>query len=493
MASITPQKPNQNSGGISGTTIAIIVVVGVLLIVGGLLIGTVTPSIFPAQASAESKQVDNLFHILLVVGGAVFLLVQGMLVFSVWRFRAKPGETADGINMHGNTTLEIVWTAIPAVTVFVLTILSWQVFNSIILPKDGEMTIKANGARFNWNFEYKMPLSIMGKQYDITKLPQPVQDDLKDDNLITLTSPTLYVMNGQPVVMQMEPRDVLHAFWVPAFRVKQDLIPGRITTVRFTPDQTGEFILECAELCGANHGAMRAQVIVAANETEFDEALRPIMKEIVEPSPDPVLRGRKILESDIYPCYTCHNLADLASANWVGNVGPALNGVADRAATTRSSATGQTPQEYLYTAIHNPTAYLVPGYGPLMPQLNVPECDVWAIVAYLSTQSQSGQAPFKVDQPPQCAVSADSASAEATGEATTEATVEATGEATAEATAATTEATAEVTSNPVGGEAIQQIGGPPITSPVAPTAEASPEASAEATLEPTVNLATVAP
>ncbi len=447
MASITPQKPHQSSSGISGTTIAVIVVVGILLIAGGLLIGLATPSIFPAQASAESKQVDNLFHILLVIGGVVFLLVQGLLVYSVWRFRAKPGETAEGITMHGNTTLEIVWTAIPAVTVFVLTILSWQVFNSITSPKEGEMTIKANGARFNWNFEYQMPLSIMGKEYDISKLPQAVQDDLKDDNLITLTSATLYVMNGQPVVMQMEPRDVIHAFWVPAFRVKQDLIPGRVTTVRFTPDQTGEFVLECAELCGANHGAMRAQVIVEANESDFNAALMPIMQKLVEPPADPVARGRQLLESDVYPCYTCHTLSALSTANWVGNVGPVLNGVADRAATTRSAATGQTPQEYLYTAIHNPTAYLVPGYGPLMPQLGIPECQVWDIVAYLSTQSETGQAPFTVDIPPQCQVSGNAASAEATAEATSEATTE----ATAEATSGAVEATAEVT--PVAGEA----------------------------------------
>src|SRR6185436_15629501 len=119
MASINPPNPHQSKSGLSGTTIAVIVVVGVLVILGGLLIGTFTPSILPAQASAESVQTDNLFHILLVIGGAVFLLVQGLLVYSIWRFRAKPGETGDGINMHGNTTLEVVWTLIPAVIVFV--------------------------------------------------------------------------------------------------------------------------------------------------------------------------------------------------------------------------------------------------------------------------------------------------------------------------------------------------------------------------------------
>src|SRR5205814_1917632 len=108
MASINPPNPQHSKSGISGATIVVIIVVGVLLIAGGLIIGAFTPSILPVQASAESVQVDNLFHILLVIGGAVFLLVQGMLVYSIWRFRAKPGETGDGLNMHGNTTLEIV-------------------------------------------------------------------------------------------------------------------------------------------------------------------------------------------------------------------------------------------------------------------------------------------------------------------------------------------------------------------------------------------------
>lgn len=438
MASINPPKPHESKGGLSGTTIVVVVIAGIFLILGGLLIGSATPSVLPVQASAESKEVDNLFRILLVVGGAVFLLIQGLLVFSIWRFRAKPGDTSDGISMHGNTTLEIVWTAIPAVIVFVLTILSWQVFNTMMSPKPGEMTIVANAARFNWNFQYSAPLSIMGKQYDVSKLPQEVQDDLKDDNMVTLTSATLYVLKDQPVVMQMTPKDVIHAFWIPAFRVKQDLLPGRVTTVRFTPTESGEYILECTQLCGANHGAMRANVIVVANQTDFDAALMPLMKDIVEPPADPALRGRKLLESNVYPCYTCHVLGDLASANWVGNVGPALNGVADRAATTRASATGQTPEQYLYNSIHEPTAYLVPGYGALMPQLGIPECQTWDIVAYLATQSTTGQAPFKVDLPPQCAVAGEPPPPAAGTEATAEATVqaEATIEATAEATVA---------------------------------------------------------
>ncbi|MEZ4668046.1 MAG: cytochrome c oxidase subunit II [Anaerolineae bacterium] len=433
MASIHPPKPS--SGGISGSTIIIVIVAGVLLILGGVLIGTLTPQLFPPPASAEAKPVDDLFHISLVIGGAIFLLVQGMLVFSIIRFRAKPGDTSDGAYIHGSTTLEIVWTAIPAVIVVVLTILSWQVFDTIFTPKPDEAKVFAAGARFNWAFTYDVPLSIMPEQVDLTKLPEDVRADVEADGLLSVTSPILYTYVGQPVVMEMEPKDVIHAFWIPAFRLKQDLIPGRTTSIRFTPTIAGTYPIECAELCGANHGLMRSEVVVLDNEQGFNQMMVPMMDEKIHPPADPVLRGRKILSSNVYPCYTCHVLSDLTEAPqpWAGNVGPALNGIADRVASSRASATGQTPAEYLYTAVHEPSAYLVPGYGALMPQLNIPECDAWAIVAYLATQSESGSAPFEVTQPAQCVIT-DTGAAAPSSEATVEAAP--TGEATVEPTPA---------------------------------------------------------
>lgn len=447
MASINP--PKSASGGISSNTIIIVIVVGVLLILGGVVIGTLTPSLFPVQASAEAKPVDDLFQISLVIGGAIFLLVQGLLVFSVWRFRAKPNDASEGAAIHGNTTLEIVWTAIPAVIVFVLTILSWQVLNTLREPKANEVIVQAIGARFNWAFTYAMPLSIMPEQIDPAFLPEAVRADIEDDGMLTVSSPTLYTYVGQPVVLEMEPKDVIHAFWIPAFRVKQDLIPGRVTTIRFTPTQAGTYDIQCAELCGANHGIMRAEVIVMDNEQGFNEMMMPMMDEKLHPPTDPVLIGRQILGSNIYPCYTCHVLSDLTEAPqpWVGAVGPALNGVADRAATTRASATGQTPAEYLYTSINAPSAYLVPGYGALMPQLNLAECDALAITHYLATQSESGDKLFEPPWPTQCQSPAgpppDAVTAgEATSEATSAITV---GEATAEATSAAGEATVEPT------------------------------------------------
>lgn len=427
------------STSLSSRTVVIIVVAGIALIIGGLILAQATPLIFPTQASAESQQVDNLFYVMLVIGGAIFLLVQGMLVYSIIRFRARAGDASDGIYLHGNTTLEIVWTAIPAVIVFILTLLSWQVWDSLQAAKPNEAVINVKGARFNWAYTYDVPLSIMPQQVDLAALPEPVRADIEEDGLLSVSSPVLYTFVNQPVVLHMQPADVIHSFWVPAFRVKQDLIPGRVTTVRFTPTLAGTYPVKCAELCGANHGMMYGDVVVLEDEASYNTMLMPMVEERLFPPADPALRGEQILSGNIYPCNTCHVLNDLSAFNWVGNVGPNLNGVADRAATERASATGLSPADYLYQAIHEPSAYLVPGFGNLMPNLNIPTCDAWAIVAYLATQSESDSAPFQVEQPAECVVAAGpqaEATAEATAEMISTPAAETTAEATAEATAA---------------------------------------------------------
>lgn len=451
-----------NSMNLSVRTLVTIAVIGVLLIAGGFLFAVATPLLFPAQASAEAKQVDDLFRILLIIGGAIFLLVQGLLAFSVWRFRARPGDSSDGIVMHGNSTLEIVWTALPAVIVFLLTIFSYQIFVSIQSSKEGEVQVGAVGARFNWAFSHNAPIDIYPTAVDPATLTEAARNDLSDDNSLTITAPDLHTYVGQPVELVMESRDVIHSFWVPAFRVKQDLIPGRMTTVRFTPTIADTFPIRCAELCGANHGLMTANVVVHPDKASYDAWLVLKMEEIINPSVDPVEVGHDILASNIYACFTCHVLNIDAVSPWIGNIGPALNGVADRAATSRASATGLSAAEYLYQSIQEPTSYLVPGFGPLMPQLVVDDCQLQAIVAYLCTVSDTGEPQCTIDEEAyaqQCgrpggavAPSADSTAeatsdaglvSEATAEATLSAdsTAEATAETTAEATSVPTEAT----------------------------------------------------
>lgn len=427
-----------NSTKVSSRTVVTLIIVGILLIAGGFLIAQFTPLIFPVEASAEARQIDQLFSISLLIGGVVFLLVQGMLAYSVWRFRARAGDMTDGANIHGNTTLEIVWTAIPAVIVIVLTVLSYSVWTSIQSVKPDEQTVEVQAARFNWAFTYS------------------TTDPRDTGSTLTFRSNELHTYIGRPMRLEMHTQDVIHAFWVPAMRIKQDVLPGRVTEYRFTPvEAAGEtyparYPIKCAELCGAEHGNMVAWVVVHQTEDDYTAWFDQEVDKVLNPPADPVLRGEAILASQVYPCHTCHVLSTDA-LQWAGAVGPALNGIGDRAAGPRSTATGLSAEDYLYQSIHEPNAYLAPGFGALMPQLDVPECELRSVVAYLCTLTESGTPACTVELPPECGIGAP---VEATPEATApaaDATAEATTEAGTEATApaeVTAEATVEATESP---------------------------------------------
>jgi heme/copper-type cytochrome/quinol oxidase subunit 2 len=227
---------NKPEGGVSGTLIATVGIVAVLLAIGGFLIAQFTPVLFPTQASAESLQIDQLFAVLLGIGGAIFLLVEGALLYSILRFRVKPGEAGDGPTVHGNATLEMVWTGIPAVIVVFLAIYSFSVWQDIRAPKENEMVVYATGARFAWTFNYNVPitgdtLTAFEQEERMSALKQADDDSL----YLPVSSNILYTYVGDSVRMILNTQDVIHAFWVPEMRIKQDLLPGRTTEARFTP------------------------------------------------------------------------------------------------------------------------------------------------------------------------------------------------------------------------------------------------------------------
>lgn len=221
--------------GVSGTLIATVGIVAVLLVIGGFLIAQFTPVLFPTQASAEALQIDQLFAVLLGIGGAIFLLVEGAIIYSIIRFRLKPGETGDGPTVHGNATLEIIWTSIPAVIVVFLAIYSFSVWQDIRTPKETEMVVNAVGARFAWTFSYDVPITgdVLGAFEENERMN--ALKETNDGYILPVISNILYTYVGDSVRMVMNTQDVIHAFWVPEMRIKQDLIPGRQTEVTFTP------------------------------------------------------------------------------------------------------------------------------------------------------------------------------------------------------------------------------------------------------------------
>ncbi len=381
---ISPKRENK---GVT-TPLPFIFLFGAVILVGGYLIGAATPSVLPVQASAESEQIDTLFRVTLTLSGVLFLLVQGLLIYSVFRFRVRLDDTGDGPNIHGNATLEIIWTTIPAIIVFFLALYGWQVWNTMRTEKPNEMVVYTEASRFNWAFTYTDP-----------------ENRLADAPQQTITSGTLYMYVNQPMLVKINATDVIHSFWIPTMRLKQDALVGRETEVRFTPTLAGRYALRCAELCGDGHGRMITYAVVYDDYEQYKSQFLDIqVNNILNPPADPVLVGESVLASATYACAGCHALDSLG---WTGITGPSLNGIGSRAGESRATAAGvSSGAAYLAQSLRHPNAYQVPGYALVMPQFGpsadqpatiegagyiyMPDDHLLGIVSYLCMQTESG-------------------------------------------------------------------------------------------------------
>jgi cytochrome c oxidase subunit 2 len=215
-----------------------------------LLIGTIASVIgvaicllidwFPADASGAADQIDTVYDVLLICSVPVFVLVMTIAIYSVWRFRALPGDTRDGPSIHGNTRLEVIWVTVPFLMVTALAIYAWIVLDDIEAAQPNELRVNVTARQFTWTFAYP------GEEVQSTELVLP---------------------EDRPVDFRIETEDVIHSFWVPEFRLKSDAVPGLTTKIRLTPDRLGRYQVVCAELCGIGHSTMRQNVrVVPAGE-----------------------------------------------------------------------------------------------------------------------------------------------------------------------------------------------------------------------------------
>jgi cytochrome c oxidase subunit 2 len=187
---------------------------------------------FPQAGTTKSGEIDTLYDVLLIVSVPIFVLVMTSAIYSVVRYRARPGDMGDGEPIHGNTRLEVVWVAVPTIIVSVLAAYAWIVLNDVEAKKKDEMHVRVIAQQFAWHFQY---LDAPG---------QPTVDEL-------------YLPENKPVKFDVVTRDVLHSFWVPSFRLKTDTVPGLTTHIRVTPNRLGTFDVVCVELCGLGHSTMR--------------------------------------------------------------------------------------------------------------------------------------------------------------------------------------------------------------------------------------------
>src|SRR5690349_7840178 len=300
------------------------VIAAALGIAAGLLIDW-----FPVAASEEAKPIDTLWDVLIIFSVPVFVGVTVVVLFSVVKFRMRPGEeNLDGPPIHGNTRLEVIWTAIPAIVLVGLCTYAFVVLEDVEAADPNPVQVRVVGEQFAWTFFYK---KADGKE---------------------VASPQLHVPINKQVKFTLQSKDVLHDFWVPAFRIKKDAVPGLDVTYTVTPNRIGSYPIVCAELCGLGHAVMRSTAHVDSQET-FDAFL----SKLGQPAPAaggagggaaPAEDGKTIFTSQDANCGACHTLAD-AGTN--GSIGPDLDKVLK----------GKDPA-FIKQSIDDPSAEIATGY-----------------------------------------------------------------------------------------------------------------------------------
>ncbi|MBS9390433.1 MAG: cytochrome c oxidase subunit II [Dolichospermum sp. WA123] len=261
--------------------------IGIVLTLASLWYGQ-NHGLLPIAASDEAPLVDGLFNTMMTVSTGIFLIVEGVLIYAVIRYRRRAGDNEDGPAIEGNVPLEILWTAIPAIIVIGISLYSFDVYNNMggfdphsahaapMMENAMNMPGTAMAATLI-STEASGQVSQLDTDADAVKKPAELTINVTGMQYAWLftyadtdvTTGELHLPIGKTVEINMTASDVIHAFWIPEFRVKQDAIPGRQTNLRFTPRKAGDYQLICAELCGPYHGVMKSQVVVESQEA-FD-------------------------------------------------------------------------------------------------------------------------------------------------------------------------------------------------------------------------------
>jgi cytochrome c oxidase subunit 2 len=221
------------------------IIAGALVAVATVLMDILLKAVLPLpiQASIEALTIDALIGWHLSLIAFLFSLIVVFMLYSIVVFRKRTDADSDGEHFEGNTTLEIAWTVIPLIVVIIFAFYGIHTLAEVTRSEPNELVVKVNGFQWGWSFEYDGVLS-----------------------------PEMVIPVDRRVRLEMNTRDVIHSFWIPEMRVKQDLVPGQETKLRFTPIVTGEYKLACAELCGRSHWSMLATVRVVS-ASEFDQWL----------------------------------------------------------------------------------------------------------------------------------------------------------------------------------------------------------------------------
>jgi cytochrome c oxidase subunit 2 len=299
-------------------------------------------SLFPQQASTMAARVDALYFFLIAVSTFFSLLIAGLIVYYAVKYRRRSPDEV-GANIHGSLVLELTWTIVPLMISMVIFVWGASVFFAMSRPPDETLNIYVVGKQWMWKFQH------LDGQREINELHVPV---------------------GRAVKLIMTSEDVIHDVFVPAFRVKADVLPGRYTNIWFQATTPGRYHLFCAEYCGTRHSGMTGQVVVM-DPTEYQAWLSGGSGEGSLAS-----AGEKLFQD--LACNTCHR------GDTQGR-GPMLQDLFGKTQTLQSGETIVVDEAYLRESILTPAARITANFQPIMPAFQglVTEEQLLELIEYL--------------------------------------------------------------------------------------------------------------
>ncbi len=305
---------------------------------------------FAPRVGHLAEEVDSVFIFIFLVGLFFFLVTQGSLIYFAIRYRKRKQEKeASTPYITGNRFLEIVWVVIPSFLLLAIFIYGYLVFRDIRTPPPGAAEINVTAKQ--WLYVFKYP----DGRTAINELHVPV---------------------GKPVKFIMTSADVIHGFYLPEFRVKQDILPGSYTYLWLQPEKTGRYDIYCTQYCGTGHSTMRA-VMVVMEEHEYREWLAGRGK---EGGAEPLWeKGKALAEKS--GCLTCHSI------DGTPKVGPTWKGLFGRTTTFTDNSSATADEQYIRDYILTPNVKVIKGFPPAMPSFKgqLSDDDITAIIAYIKT------------------------------------------------------------------------------------------------------------
>jgi cytochrome c oxidase subunit 2 len=316
--------------------------------------------LFPEQGSTVSHEVDAVFFFELAVSGVMGVLIAALVIGFAVRYRERPGRGPTPHITHSNA-VEVFWSVVPLIVFLAMFVWGARLYYFMARPPDDALEIYVVGKQWMWKIQHPEG------QREINELHIPV---------------------GRPVKLKLVSEDVIHDFFVPAFRTKVDVLPGRYVQMWFEAAYAGEFRFFCSQYCGTNHSGMVGKV-VALEPADYEAWLGGRAEGSL------ALAGRKLFLK--LQCVTCHSADSQARA-------PVLENLYRRTVTLQDGSTVVADEAYIRESILKPEAKVVAGWQPIMPTFlgQVSEEDIIALIAYIKSL-QPGQTPVRTEEatPPQ--------------------------------------------------------------------------------------------